>query len=304
MVKVRPTEVEANQVLQAVQNTNAAACIKILALRLQRNLPQVATFGAPRVKITQAGTQAIRVRIQMPLHMRVHRLRSDVPPPTTGGAVAIPQSKVKDLVSDRVVGKLDAPVYYDQFYMVRGRVVIVAGFVSIGAPFTSAAERRWLRPMRQRAQRVPIALSSPPGTIILPPPTVTPTTTFSIVMSDSLPPPGAEQVLSYPSGWAGTSGPPVTLETCTSDKDLQALGITPGQTVRGTNVMVVLVDCPPPVVIVPAPVKKCKPSVLDYIDLSYMYVCGNDQPKVPVGPGAAGTGQMPLIIAFPGLTWM
>jgi hypothetical protein len=304
MVRVEPTEVGALQVLQAVQNTNAAACTKFFVKRLDRHLSKVLHFGGPKVKIAKIGTQAVRVRVVVPLHMHVHGLAQGVPIPTDSGAVALTPSVVKTKVSRTVLAKADKILYFDQIYAVRGRVVIAAGFVSVGAPFSAKDETAWFRPMYARAKRVPVAVSSPPGTIILPPPTVTPITPFKLTITDAITAPGVNPSIQYPSGWSGDAGPPVELHTCPGGAAV--LGISSGQKVPGTNVTIIEDGtCEArSITVVPFTPKKCKPSVLDYIDLSYMYDCKSNAPKVPLGPGAAGAGQMPFIIAFPGITVM
>jgi hypothetical protein len=248
----------------------------------------------------------VRIRVAVPIHLRVHLLRPGVTVRAGVAALAVPYAKAQKLVSARLAGKADLTLFYDQVYVVRGRVVITAGFVSLGAPFTSTDARRWLQPMYRRAKRVPLAISSPPGTIVLPPPQFTPIQPFSLTLVDPIPTSSAPVTINVPPPQYFWTGPPMVIHACGSPTSRWTGPLGP-LTVAGVDIPVTVKfdagPCPPPIIIVPATPKSCHPNVLDYIDLSFMYDCGGGSaPAAPMGPGGFGTGQFPFIVAFPGIT--
>ncbi len=305
IVQVEPTREAAAQVLQALRASNAAACLRFFTRVLNRNLAKVAQLGVPAVRIegTGWGPNALRARIAAPLKMRLQPLKRTQRVAAGAAAKTLPDDAASQAVDSTVI-KGDGTLHLDQVYAVRGRVVMAAHFVGIGAAVPVAAQRAFVARMLKRAKPVPEA-AAPPGAVIIPPPVVTPIAPLTVTVGEFLPPQGVTPgALDFPPGPSGTEGPKVMLETCA--EEAEGLGLVEGQNaIPGTNLTVHISDkCFSPIQIVMAPVKdkKCHPKWYEYVDLSALYICGGPAATLLLGPGATGTGKVPFIIAFPNIS--
>jgi hypothetical protein len=302
IVQVAPSPAAAAEVLQALQASNARACLRLFTRMLNRNLARVARLGVPQVNIETRGwgSNALRARIAAPLKMRLQPLKRTQTVAPGAAAKALPDDQAAQAVDTAVV-RGDSTLHLDQVYAVRGSVVMAAHFVGIGAAVPLAVQRVAIAKMLKRAKPVPEA-APPPGAIVIPPPVVTPIEPLKITVSDLLTPPGSSPgPVAFPPPPSGNEGPKVTLETCAAH--VEGLGLAIGDNaIPNTNLNVHVSDtCLPTVQILVAPVtsKKCKPKWYQYVDLEAVWLCGGPSSSLLLGPAATGIGKTPFIMAFP-----